>query len=484
MVIHHPLLKRQLKRLLGGSAGVPREWEALVAVVDQTYQEAESDRRMLERSLELSSQELMQANAQMRAARDDLEQRVQDRTGDLLHVNQALREQIAERRRIEDQLRHSQKMEAVGCLAGGVAHDFNNLLTVITGFGDLLQTQFEPATPQWANLEEIRRAAERATSLTRQLLAFSRRQVLQPRVLALNDTIEHMRQMLDPLISEHITLVTELAPDLGLVRADPSQIDQVLVNLVVNARDSMRHGGDLTIETANVCIAGEQPAELVDLPPGAYVRLSVQDSGCGMDTETQARIFEPFFTTKETSKGTGLGLSTAYGIVKQSGGVITVWSAPGQGSSFNVYLPRLTEAVVPSSLQIDEVKTAVRATGGETILLVEDEEAVRRFARLTLEQCGYVVLEASTCAEAVLRSHRHDGPIHLLLTDVVMPDGSGRSVAQRLAGSRQDTKVLYMSGHTGNTVVDHGILNSGTSFLQKPFTAASLERRVREVMES
>jgi two-component system, cell cycle sensor histidine kinase and response regulator CckA len=389
---------------------------------------------------------------------------------------------VTDRRRLEDQLRQSQKMDAIGRLAGGIAHDFNNLLTVILGYTDRLKGEIDEGRANRDTLKEIRAAAERAAALTKQLLAFSRRQVLQPKVIAVNEIVQNMQQMLKRLIGENIELATALSPEPGLVRADPGQLDQVIVNLAVNARDAMPQGGRLVIETANVTVKARHQSDL-EAPPGDYVRLAVTDTGCGISPQTQARMFEPFFTSKEAGKGTGLGLATVYGIVKQSGGYLSVRSELGKGSTFTITLPRLeTDAPVsrPAAPQI------ARAAGvvGETILLVEDEEGVRRLARAELEERGYVVLEAAGCEEAVARSAQHQGPIHLLLTDVVMPDGSGRWVAERLTAERPAMRVLYMSGYTGSTMLHHGIAETSLSFLQKPFTTAALAQKVREVIDA
>jgi two-component system, cell cycle sensor histidine kinase and response regulator CckA len=483
MNVRHSLLLRQLKRLFGGLDRVPPEWTPLVEAVDRAYAEADTDRLMLERSLDLSSQELLQANAQLRRGYADLERRVEERTADLLAVNQALRDEMTERRRVEEQLRQSQKLEAIGRLAGGIAHDFNNLLTVITGYSGLLISTLPPDDPNAKTVEEIRFAADRAASLTRQLLAFSRRQVLQPKVLALNTSVTHMEQMLRRLIGEHIALNTELAPDLGLVKADPNQLDQVLINLAVNARDAMPHGGRLTIATDNVCIdTADAAQQSADLQPGTYVRLCVSDTGRGMNAETRAHIFEPFFTTKGPGEGTGLGLATVYGIVRQSGGTIIVRSEPGAGTSFRIYLPRLPDTVAPPvALHAEDTRSK---GGGETILLVEDEEAVRRLAQQVLREKGYEVVEVRNCADAILASERYAGPIHLLLTDVVMPDGTGRTVAERLQPRRPEMLVLYMSGYADETILRHGVLGTGTPLLQKPFTATELARRVREALDT
>jgi two-component system, cell cycle sensor histidine kinase and response regulator CckA len=393
----------------------------------------------------------------------------------------AVMKDVTERRSLEEQLRLSQKMEAVGQLAGGVAHDFNNLLTVILGYGSLLLKDLVPEDPRRAPLEGINQAADRAAALTQQLLAFSRRQVLAPRLLDLNAVVADMDKMLRRLIGEHIELSTVLAPELGLVKADPGQIEQVIMNLIVNARDAMPVGGKLTIETAHVELDEACARRRTVGTPGPYVLLAVSDTGHGMDEDTRARVFEPFFTTKEKGKGTGLGLAVVYGIVKQSGGSVWVYSEPGIGTTFKVYLPK-----VETASEKPEATTANKRSrrGTETVLLVEDEAAVRSLLRDILESNGYVVLEASRAVEALEASQQHGGPIQLLLTDVVMPDVSGRKLADRLRTSRPEAKVLYMSGYTDTAIVQHGLLEPGVAFLQKPFTPDALSRKVREVLDA
>ncbi|MCI0352407.1 MAG: ATP-binding protein, partial [Acidobacteriales bacterium] len=388
-------------------------------------------------------------------------------------------EDTTERRALEDQLRQSQKMEAVGRLAGGVAHDFNNLLTVIKGYSELMLDQVQPADPLRGELEEVKKAADRAAALTRQLLAFSRKQVLAPKVIDLNSVISNVQRLLQRLLGEDIELNNALESKLGRLKADPGQIEQVIMNLAVNARDAMPSGGKLTIASSNV-ILDETFIHDSKVTPGPYVLLSVTDTGIGMDAETRLRIFEPFFTTKEQGKGTGLGLSTVYGIVKQSGGYISVYSEPGLGTTFKVYLPRVDAvAEVPSAATGDRVQT-----GTETILLVEDEDGVRTLTRQLLQRQGYSVLEARHGGEALLICERHAGPLHLLLTDVVLSQMSGRELAQRLSQVRQQMKVLFMSGYSEEAIVQHGVLDSGTAFLQKPFTAESLSAKVREVLDA
>jgi PAS domain S-box-containing protein len=386
---------------------------------------------------------------------------------------------VSERSRLEEKLRQASKMEAVGQLAGGVAHDFNNMLTGILGYCDLLRGRLGAGDPRAAELEEIRKAADRAASLTRQLLAFSRQQVLQPRVLDLNEVVSNMDKMLRRLIGEDIDLNLKLPEDLGHVKADPGQLEQVLLNLVVNARDAMPTGGRLSIETANIDLDEAYGGTHDVVTPGSYVLLAVSDNGVGMDAGTQAHIFEPFFTTKERGKGTGLGLATVYGIVKQSGGYIWVYSEPRQGSVFKIYLPRVPGGAEPAAHPA-RPEAAVR--GSETILLVEDDDTVRDLAREVLQESGYRVLVASHGEEALRLGGSHDGPIHLMLTDVVMPGGSGRVYAEKLGAARPDMKVLYMSGYTDDAIVRHGLLDPHIAFLEKPFTPAALTGKVREVL--
>lgn len=383
---------------------------------------------------------------------------------------------------LELQLRQSQKMEAVGRLAGGVAHDFNNLLTVILGHSDLLLGRLAECDKTRGEVKQIRSAGERAASLTRQLLTFSRRQVLEPKVLDLNAVVAGMLPMLRRLIGEDIEITTLADPDLGHVKTDPGQIEQVIMNLAVNARDAMPKGGPLTFETMNVDLDEAYARQHAPAQPGHYVVLAVSDTGCGMDEETRSHIFEPFFTTKGPGKGTGLGLATVYGVVKQSGGYIWVYSEPGQGTTFKIYLPRVDEAT--ETVKVVRTETA-RARGSETILLVEDEDTVRSLAREILEAHGYAVLEARGGPEALqVSEQQHEGGVHLLLTDVVMPGMNGRDVAERVVSRHPGMKVLYMSGYTANAIAHHGVLDVGVAYLQKPFTLESLTRKVREVLDA
>jgi PAS domain S-box-containing protein len=388
-------------------------------------------------------------------------------------------EDITERLALEHRLRQAQKMEAVGRLAGGIAHDFNNVLTAIFGYADLVAGEVPPG-PIQEDVQEIRNAATRAASLTRQLLAFSRRQVLQPAVLNLNELVENLGRMLQRLLGEDVALRTSLAPDLGNVRTDPGQIEQVIVNLAVNARDAMPNGGRLTIETANAELSEQYAEAHQPVIPGSYVMLAVSDTGIGIASEIRGHIFEPFFTTKEKGKGTGLGLSTVYGIVKQSGGYIWVYSEPAHGATFKVYLPRVDAPVDPGP-QAGEPEP--RLTGTETILLAEDDDLLRPLVRGILEKVGYRVLDAPNTGAALAVARATNDPIHLLVTDVVMPGESGRELARRLAEIRPDAKVLYISGYTDEAIVHHGMLDPGLHYLQKPFTPPVLARKVRSVLD-
>jgi len=388
---------------------------------------------------------------------------------------------ITERKDLEERLRASQKMEAIGSLAGGVAHDFNNLLSVILSYTSFAMDALADGEPVKNDLVEVKNAADRAAALTRQLLAFGRKQILQPVALDLNRTAAGLENMLRRLLGEDINFVQRLAPDLGLTLADPGQIEQVIMNLVVNARDAMPDGGELTIATANVDVDEAFAASHVGAKPGRYVQLKVTDTGCGMDEATRARIFEPFFTTKEQGKGTGLGLSTVYGIVKQSGGYITADSDPGQGTTFSIVLPQ--DLVATEAAVIRAPAEPGQSTGTEVILVVEDAAPLRRLARRTLEGAGYTVLTAANAEDALLCSAQHPGTIDLLLTDVVMPGISGGALAQELALARPALKVIFMSGYTDDAIVRHGVLDAGKHFLGKPFASTDLTRKVREVLD-
>jgi signal transduction histidine kinase len=394
---------------------------------------------------------------------------------------------ISERKQAEEalresevQLRQSQKMEAVGQLAGGVAHDFNNLLQVIIGYSDMLLRVTSPALNEdvHSKVEEIGKAGHRAAGLTRQLLAFSRKQVLQPKLLDLNTVVDDMDTMMKRLIGAHIEMRTILDPGLGIVKADPGQVEQVLLNLAVNARDAMPSGGKLTIETRNAVLDSQFTQAHRAVEPGRYVMLAVSDSGTGMSEDVKSRIFEPFFTTKEKDKGTGLGLSTVYGIVKQSGGSIWVYSEPGQGTTFKIYLPCVNQIADI----VEANPSSVDYRGAETVLLVEDEDLVRQLANEMLVMNGYRVLQASQGVEALEVSRQHKGVIDLMVTDVVMPVMGGAELASRLALTRPDMRVLFMSGYTDEAIIHRGVLQEQTAFLQKPFTAEAFGRKLREVI--
>ncbi|HYA92156.1 MAG TPA: ATP-binding protein [Thermodesulfobacteriota bacterium] len=380
-------------------------------------------------------------------------------------------------RNSEEQLRQSQKIEAIGRLAGGIAHDFNNLLTIISGDCQLSLLELKEKDPLRENIEEIKRTSEKAADLTRQLLAFSRRQILDVKVLDLNSVLRDLDKMLHRLIGEDIELVTLLADDLGRVKTDPGWVEQIIMNLAVNARDAMPDGGKLTIETANVELDEAYARRHIAVKPGWYVMLSVSDTGVGMTPEVRQHVFEPFFTTKQKGKGTGLGLSTVYGIVKQSGGNIWVYSEPGQGTTFKIYLPSVDESLEEER---EKVTREEFPRGSETILVVEDEEDVRRLAVRVLERQGYRVLEASCGDDALVLGK---DPIHLILTDVVMPGMSGRQLADRLRSFHPEITVLYMSGYTDNDITHHGVLEKGVNYMQKPFTVDTLAKKVREVLD-
>jgi PAS domain S-box-containing protein len=394
----------------------------------------------------------------------------------------ALNLDITESKKLKEQLLQSQKMEVVGRLAGGLAHDFNNLLTAITGYSELVLNFMDDDNPLRKDVAEIRKAGDRAASLTRQLLAFSRKQVLQPKVLDLNLTVESMGNMLKRLLPSDINLVISSEPNLGRVMADPGQIEQVILNLAVNARDAMPRGGRLSIATANVDLKESQTRRLMDVEPGPYVMLTMSDTGCGMDPETKSHIFEPFFTTKEIGKGTGLGLSTVYGIVKQSGGHIYVHSKPEKGATFKVYLPRISSALEPVAQVFPHSTSQYR--GRETILLVEDEAGVRQLVSTILQGHGFTVLEASHGNDALKLSSRHQGPIHLVLTDMVMPGMGGQELAERLKPMHPDLKVLFMTGYGEHAKLQQDTPNQEIFFLQKPFKAHGLLQRVRELLDA
>ncbi|MBI5656547.1 MAG: PAS domain S-box protein [Geobacter sp.] len=387
----------------------------------------------------------------------------------------------AEKATLEGQLRQAQKMESIGRLAGGVAHDFNNMLGVILGHTEIGLLRMDPSHHLFARLVEIRKAAERSADLTRQLLAFARKQTVTPKVVDLNETVGEMLQMLQRLIGEDITLTFQQAPDLWPVMMDPSQVDQILANLCVNARDAIEDTGRIAIVTENCSVDAAYCTHNPDAEPREYVRLVVSDDGCGMDRETQSHIFEPFYTTKEMGKGTGLGLATVYGAVRQNGGFINIYSEPGQGSTFSVYLPR--HAGKTHEVQPEAASPPVQR-GHETILLVEDEPAILEITSMMLEEQGYAVLAATTPGEAIQFAREHVGEINLLMTDVIMPEMNGRDLAKNLLTLYPRMKRLFMSGYTADIIAHHGVLDEGAHFIQKPFSLASMTDKVRLVLDS
>ena len=388
---------------------------------------------------------------------------------------------ITERKALENQLQQARRMEAVGRLAGGIAHDFNNLLTIIKGYVEMATNRSVAQPELRSDLQHIGDASERAGTLVRQLLAFSRKQVLKPKILDLNSIVLNLDKLLRRLLAETVEMKTIARKDVGAVKADPGQIEQVIMNLVVNARDAMPDGGRILIETSNVELDDTYAQDHATVRPGRYVMLAVTDTGIGMTSDTVAHIFEPFYTTKESGRGTGLGLSTVYGIVKQSGGYIWVYSEPGKGTTFKVYLPRVEERVEVSSTA--QIPAPAARDGKETILLVEDEPSVRELTRMVLSKRGYAVLEALNPADAERLAGSHGAEIHLLLTDVVMPGMSGHELAKRLTARHGNLRVLYMSGYTHNVIAEDGTLEEGLSFLQKPFTPQVLAQKVRETLD-
>ena len=430
----------------------------------------------LHEELELVRQRRAEAEESLRRANDDLERQVAVRTEAL--------------RKTQEQLAHGQKMEAVGRLAGGVAHDFNNLLSVVLSYTELILGELSANDPLRADIEEIAAAGRRANELTRQLLAFSRQQAFETKPVSLNEIVMGMDRMMRRIVGADISVAFLPAPDLSRVNADPGQIEQVIMNLIVNARDAMPTGGKLTIETHEVHFDESHAAQRHDVKPGPYVLLAVSDTGMGISKEMQSRIFEPFFTTKDVGKGTGLGLSTVFGIVRQSGGHVSVYSEVGKGTVFRLYFPRADDAAVeagvppPVSTPGDPPGTSGTRRGSETILLVEDEEAVRNVVRDALRRHGYRVLEAPNGGEALLICEQHGAEIDLLLTDLILPHMNGRQLAERVAPLRPAMKVLFMSGYTGEAVIQHGVLDSGASFLQKPVTPDVLTRRLRAVLDA
>jgi two-component system cell cycle sensor histidine kinase/response regulator CckA len=560
---NHSLLKRQLRRYLGGLDPIPKEWLAFVEAVNSAYFESDTDRRMLERSLELTSLELINANQKAEdrfqkafnanpepisiatvseerfidvnqsflrvtgyrrdevIGRTSLELNIWPRPDDRSKLFDALANNIpvrdseitfhtksgqerqglqsaevielggqkcilavlkdvTEGKLLENKVRQSQKMEAIGRLSGGIAHDFNNLLNVISGYTELLSEQLDGTGSPYKHTQQIKKAADRAASLIRQLLAFSRQQVVEMKMLDINKVVEEMAKLLLPLIGKHIDLHTRLGPGLGQVRADQGQIEQIIMNLAVNARDAMPEGGELIMETKNVSVDEAFASRHPPMIPGEYVTLIVSDTGVGMDTQTLARIFEPFFTTKEQGKGTGLGLATVYGAAKQNGGYVWVETEPGRGTTFGVYLPLLSGQV--QQTQASSIAPAVRTRASETVLLVEDEESLRSLTRSLLEESGYTVLEARHGSDAIGIAGDYGGPIHLVLTDVVMPGMNGRILAEKLRGIRPEMKVVFMSGYTG--FHEQNVPDTGMPLIAKPFTRDSLLRKLREALAS
>jgi signal transduction histidine kinase len=429
--------------------------------------------------VQVLNDKLFQKNRELQDLNDRLEQTIAERTGDLRDANRQLREQILQRERAEEDLRQMQKLEGIGRLAGGVAHDFNNLLGVVLGRCEILLSQPSLDPEAARSVRIIEQAAERGAQLTRQLLVFGHRQVLEPKVLDLNELTADVAKLLQGLIGEDIDLQFQPDPELGHVRADPGQLEQVIMNLAVNARDAMPNGGQLTITTANALMDEGHANRHSVVPPGSYVLLAVSDTGCGMDAETRAHIFEPFFTTKAEGKGTGLGLATVYGVVKQSGGYIWAYSELGRGSTFKVYLPRVDE---PAEAQLQALPKPVGGT--ETILVVEDDESLRKITCEFLSASGFQVLEAATPDQALRLAESCAKPIDFLLTDVVLPGTNGRELARRLAASRPQLKTLFVSGYTDAVISRGGVLETGLAFLQKPYTRVALTRKVREVLDA
>jgi two-component system, cell cycle sensor histidine kinase and response regulator CckA len=435
------------------------------------------------------ARQLQESNRELVALKSSLEARVQARTAELLRANHELEREVARHRNTaealkhsETQLRQAQKMEAIGRLAGSVAHDFNNMLSVIVGATDLLLEELKPLDPIRSDVDAIRKASQRASALTRQLLAFSRQQVLAPRILDLNELIQELQKMLARLLGADIELVLRCERGLPPVRVDPSQIDQVIMNLAINARDAMPNGGKLTIETQSLVLDGSYASQHFGTAAGPHVMLAVSDTGTGMDKETQARIFEPFFTTKDVGKGTGLGLSTVFGIVKQSGGNVWVYSELGVGTTFRIYLPSAV-GVVP--FEASELTQPTRLRGSETVLLVEDQEDVLHVTRQILRRYGYHVLPARNAGEALLICEQHPRTIHLLLTDLVMPQMGGRQLAQRLLKLRPEVRVLFMSGYAEAACTeDAADAFSSLVYMQKPIVPEELARRVRSLLDA
>ncbi|GLI34985.1 hypothetical protein DAMNIGENAA_24180 [Desulforhabdus amnigena] len=406
--------------------------------------------------------------------------RIAKRNGDGSFIINGFATDITVQRRLEDQFHHAQKMESVGRLAGGVAHDYNNMLSVILGYAELALALLKPSEPLYNYIQEILKAAERSTKVTRQLLAFARKQTISPKVIDLNETVEGMLKMLRRLIGEDIDLAWLPKTDLWPVKMDPSQIDQLLVNLCVNARDAIADVGKITIETQMVTLDKAYYDDHMEFAPGDFVVLAVSDNGCGMNKEIQDKLFEPFFTTKAERQGTGLGLATVHGIVKQNKGFVNVYSEPGKGTTFKIYLPRHVDNVVDPQ---EESLAEIAMGHGETILIVEDEVAILNLSRAMLERLGYTLLTASTVNEAMRLAEEHSGEIHLLITDVIMPEMNGRDLADQMHTLYPDIKILFMSGYTANVIAHHGVLDEEVRFIQKPFSIEELAAKVREALE-
>ncbi len=466
------------RRVFGWQPG-PRRFADLMALVhpgDRPRVEAAMRAALAGTPFEMEHRIVVGGEVKWVLRRVEPEADAEGRVGRLTGVSQ----DVTARRSLEEQFRQAQKMEAVGTLAGGVAHDFNNILTIISGYCSLLLAGLAPGNPMWDPLAQIREAGERAAALTRQLLMFSRQQVVEPRVLDLNTVVADAERMLRRLIGEDVLLTTALAPEGAVVKADPGQLEQVLMNLAVNARDAMPGGGRLTIETANVTLDNDYAAAHPGTRPGEYVMLAVRDTGTGMDAPTLARVFEPFFTTKAPGKGTGLGLAVVHGVVTQSGGRIDVSSKVGRGTTFRIYLPAAKQRA-PGGKSAPGLQSMPR--GRETVLLAEDEDAVRALARHVLTSCGYTVLEAEDGREAVRVAEGHRGRIDLLVSDVVMPHLGGRQLAERLAAVQPGLKVLFLSGYAEDALLRHGVQEAEYAFLQKPFTPTGLAQKVREVLD-
>lgn len=482
--LRYVVANEALTRFLGRSRDeILRHGDMELLPKELAEQAGEQDRTVLETGKSLRSSHVADGPSGKKITLETTRHPVRDADGRPIGIAGIARD-VTGQLELESQLLQSQKMEAVGRLAGGVAHDFNNILTAMTGYCELLLSEIGHVEPGKTYAEELRKGIERAGGLTRQLLAFSRRQVLEPRVLDLDEVVANVGKMLHRLIGEHIALRLVKSDALGLVRADPGQIEQVIVNLAVNARDAMPGGGTLTIETRNVTLDESHRQKEFWVEPGDYVQLSVSDTGAGMSAETRARLFEPFFTTKAPGKGTGLGLSTVYGIVKQSGGYVWAYSEVGEGSVFKVFLPRVGPPVERSPPLPEPSAEAESGGLSNTVLLVDDEPSVRVLVEKLLRKEGYTVLSAATPEEAIAVSESHEGPIALLATDVGLPGMGGRKLAAAIAAAHPEIRVLYMSGYTDDTVIRNGEIEANAAFLQKPFSPDALARKVREVLDT